>query len=233
MSFLTECVSWRVQIYFTKNLTGELLPNSFSIFNDLCERWKPKLQMLWSMKTSADAFLASSSVFEVENYCKQQTKNSTNLYSTGPAVPEGGREERRPFYHWTPSHLRTQNYAAFSIHQDRKGPLCGHSSIFTSVNGSFYAAHCPSAASGLIMIEILLTGHGVVSVCGMLIYFFPRTHYSAGDTACREWPFFVFRQEDSHFWARVCARACVCVCAHKSICVLQERPLYLILWMIR
>lgn len=46
-------------------------------------------------------------------------------------------------------------------------------SVFTSVNGSFHAARCPSDASGLSVIEILLTVQGVVPVCGY-VKFFPE-----------------------------------------------------------
>lgn len=43
--------------------------------------------------------------------------------------------------------------------------------VFTSVNGRFYVARHRSDASGLSVIEILLTVQRVVPVCGMLSFF--------------------------------------------------------------
>lgn len=54
--------------------------------------------------------------------------------------------------------------------------LCCDPSVLANVNGRCYAAYCPSDASGLTVIEILLAVNEAVSVCGMIN--FSRTDYS-------------------------------------------------------
>lgn len=71
-------------------------------------------------------------------------------------------------------------------------PLCGHSSVFTTVNGSFYAAHCHSVASGGSWTDYDWNPIDCVwSVCGMLS--FSRIDYSVSNWLSeREWAIFVF-----------------------------------------
>lgn len=150
-----------------------------------------------------------------------------------------GREERDHFIIRHQAFLK-QNMQHFPFIRGNSALCVGtvqYSPAWMDVSMQLIVTLLLLEAYGLIVVEILLTARGVVSVCGALS--FSRTDYSAGDSASSprcQWMGFLclFVREDTRIHASACLWTVESVAAGprwRSWIVLQGSCLCAILWM--
>lgn len=114
-------------------------------------------------------------------------------------------------------HVLRQINATFAIHWSQWGSLCCGCPVFTIVNRSFCVAHQLSDASGLSVIEILLTVQGALPVYGVLSFFFQNEIMQPAACSDGEWIFFLLL-------FIVCVHICLCWWVGACLCVSEEHP---------